>query len=317
MPSMNRTSGLIVIVLLTTGMWVPASHGEEAPAAPRKKVLIIGIDGCRHDAVVAAKTPVIGLMVEHGTRFEGTEILSPRRTDAANTVSGPGWSNLLTGVWPNKHGVTDNKFVGADYQHFPHFFVRAKSAQPRLKTASFSDWGPIAEKILGGSDHTVNLPAGGAEEYIVKDAELAMACASHVREVDSDLVFLYLGQVDEAGHAFGFHPSVPEYIAAIERVDAHIGQVMAAVESRRSFPQEDWLVLICTDHGGAGTDHGGGHSNPDIRRTFLVVSGPAAEVNAQQIQTYQVDVAATALRHLGIPLQPEWKLDGTAVGLKP
>lgn len=30
----------------------------------------------------------------------------------------------------------------------------------------------------------------------------------------------------------------------------------------------------------------------------------------------QVDVAATALTHLRIELEPQWKLDGKAVGLK-
>jgi hypothetical protein len=31
---------------------------------------------------------------------------------------------------------------------------------------------------------------------------------------------------------------------------------------------------------------------------------------------YNVDVAVTALTHLGVPIQAEWKLDGKAVGLK-
>ncbi len=107
----------------------------------RKKVLYIGIDGCRHDALVAAQTPHIDGLVERGTRFVGTEILSPNRTDDANTVSGPGWSNLLTGVWPDKHGVGSNRFLFPKYKDYPHFFQRAKTAKPELKTASYSDWG--------------------------------------------------------------------------------------------------------------------------------------------------------------------------------
>ena len=277
----------------------------------------MGVDGCRLDALVAAQTPQIDALIARGTCFEGTEILSPTRTDTANTVSGPGWSNLLTGVWPNKHGVTDNTFVGSDYPHYPHFFTRAKAAQPQIRTASFTDWAKIPEHILSGSDQTLDLPAEGADDYSKKDFEITAACGQHLRNLDPDLVFLYVGQVDEYGHAFGFHPTVPEYTAAIERADGLIGEALQAIESRSTFAQEDWLVLICTDHGGAGTDHGNGHSNPDIRRTFLVVSGPSAQVNAPQIPTYQVDVVATALTHLGIPLRPEWQLDGQAVGLKP
>lgn len=303
---------LAAIALCFSGL-LNSARAEETL---RKKVLFIGIDGCRHDAVVAAITPHIDGLVERGTRFEGTEILSPNRTDDANTVSGPGWSNLLTGVWPNKHGVGSNRFLFPKYKDYPHFFARAKEARPDLKTASFSDWGPIAEKILSASDVTVSLPADGPEDYTKKDVELTSACCEHLKTGDPDLVFLYLGQVDERGHSFGFHPTVKEYVTGIENVDGHIGKVLTAIQSRPQAAREDWLVLIGTDHGGAGTDHGDGHSNPEIRRTFLIVSGPAAEVNAPQIQTYQVDVVATALTHLRVALHPEWKLDGHAVGLK-
>ncbi len=307
----------LLIVGLVTGVWASVSLGTEAQPAPRKKVLVIGIDGCRHDAVVAANTPHLDEYVARGTRFVGTDILSPRRTDEANTVSGPGWSNLLTGVWPNKHGVTNNTFVGSQYDRYPHFFVRAKAAQPDIRTASFSDWGPIAEKILSQSDQTVNQPAEGADSYIKHDSELVEHCCEHLRNFDPDLVFLYLGQVDECGHTYGFHPTVKEYTQAIERVDAHLERVQKAVERRKSYAQEDWLTLICTDHGGAGTDHGDGHSNPEIRRTFLVVSGPSVVINAPQTQTYQVDVVATALTHLNVQIRADWALDGRAVGLKP
>ncbi len=313
---MKRCICTILMLGLASGLWASATSGAEAQPAARQKVLVIGIDGCRLDAVVAAQTPHMDAIIARGTRFEGTEILSPNRVDQANTVSGPGWSNLLTGVWPNKHGVTNNRFVGSHYDRYPHFFVRAKAAKPEIRTASFSDWGPIAEKILHASDKTVNQPAEGAEGYTRNDATLTQHCCEHLRNFDPDLVFLYLGQVDECGHTYGFHPTVKEYTQAIERVDGHIGQVVQAIESRQTYAREDWLTLICTDHGGAGTDHSDGHTNPDIRRTFLVVSGPSAEINAKQTQTYQVDVVATALTHLQIPLHQDWELDGKPVGLK-
>jgi predicted AlkP superfamily pyrophosphatase or phosphodiesterase len=284
--------------------------------APRKKVLFIGIDGCRYDALRAANTPHIDRLVEHGTLFEGTDILSPQRTDHANTVSGPGWSNLLTGVWPNKHLVANNKFIGPNYKRYPHFFVRAKESRPQLKTASYSDWGPIAKQILAGADVAVDRAAEGSDEYRKHDAELAAECAKLVQTGDPDLVFLYLGQVDEHGHKHGFHPTVKPYTEAIERVDAHIGQVITAIAARPTKAQEDWLVLVGTDHGGAGTDHAGGHENPDIRRTFFIASGPSTVRGVSQEATYQVDHVATALTHLGIAIDPIWELDGQARGLK-
>ena len=89
-------------------------------------MLIIGIDGCRPDALAAAETPHLDALIKNGTYFEGTDIVSPDRKNPANTVSGPGWSNLLCGIWPDKHGVLDNKFTEPKYDQFPHFFCAAQ-----------------------------------------------------------------------------------------------------------------------------------------------------------------------------------------------
>lgn len=302
---MFRITFLMIIGIATTG-WA-AEHA--------KKVIFIGIDGTRWDALDAANTPNIDKLIAGGTLSVGTEIIASRETPG-DTVSGPGWSNLLCGVWPDKHGTVDNSFKGMNYTAYPHFFARIKEVRPELRTASFTDWGPIKAKILSHADEVVAEDSHGASAYAAADARLAKACATHIREANPDAVMLYLGQVDETGHAKGFHPKVPEYLAAIERVDGHIGEVVAGIQARPTIAQEDWLVIIATDHGGIGTGHGGGRKIEEIRRTFMIVSGPSAVVGKPDEQTYQVDVVATALTHLGITLKPEWKLDGRAVGLK-
>lgn len=303
---MLRVIALIILSLGTTFGW---------SAEPVKKLIFIGVDGTRWDAVELANTPNIDALIARGALSVGTEIIAPRETKG-DTVSGPGWSNLLCGVWPDKHGTADNSFKGMNYTEYPHFFARIKNVKPQLQTASYSDWGPIQSKILSHADEVVAEDAHGAAAYIEADARLAKACAAHIREKNPDAVMLYLGQIDETGHSQGFHPKVPEYIAAIERVDGLIGDVVSAIQSRPTIAEEDWLIIIATDHGGAGTGHGGGRFNPDIRRTFMIISGPSTVPGKLEEQTYQVDVVATALTHLGIGMKPEWKLDGRAVGLK-
>ncbi|MDP1796485.1 MAG: alkaline phosphatase family protein [Planctomycetaceae bacterium] len=302
---MFRALAVIVFGLISTG-W---------SAEPVKKVLFIGTDGTRWDALEAAQTPHLDALIAQGALSVGTEIIAPRETKG-DTVSGPGWSNLLCGVWPDKHGSVDNAFKGTHYAEFPHFFARIKEARPTLQTASFSDWGPISTKILSHADESVGEDAHGHAAYVEADARLTKACVAHIREKNPDAVMLYLGQVDETGHAKGFHPKVPEYIAAIERVDGLIGEVVAAIKARPTFAEEDWLILIGTDHGGVGTGHGGGRQIPEIRRTFMILNGPSVMPGKIEEQTYQVDIVASALTHLGIALKPEWKLDGRAVGLK-
>ena len=68
-----------------------------------KKVLIIGIDGCRSDALEIASTPTIDSLINEG-------IFSPDALNDDITISGPGWSANLCGVWSDKHQVTNNDF---------------------------------------------------------------------------------------------------------------------------------------------------------------------------------------------------------------
>ena len=299
--------GAVVLVLTVAVHSVAA--GEPVP-----RVLILGIDGCRPDALQQAKTPHLDGLVADGIWFEGTDIREPEATDEADTVSGPGWSNLLTGVWPDKHGVVDNSFTDSRYERYPHVFARLKEARPVTVTASFSTWKPIAEKIVSAADVSRDF-SDETKDYRRFDQRATLACIEYLGEADPDLLVLYQGQVDEAGHSFGFHPKVQKYIAAIETVDANIGRVLTAVRARDSFAHENWLTIVCTDHGGSGLNHGGGRDIPDVRNTFLIVSGAATARGTWDESTYQVDVVATALTHLGVELRSEWELDGRAVGL--
>jgi predicted AlkP superfamily pyrophosphatase or phosphodiesterase len=285
-----------------------------ADAPGTKKVLIIGIDGCRSDALKAAKAPHLHGLMRDGAFAENTQIL-PERDTKADTVSGPGWSAILTGAWADKHGVIDNGFKGANYQDYPHFFRRLKDARPSAFTASVVTWPPIHERIVTAADASFSF-YGKEKNYREYDAQAAQKACELLKEKDPDALFVYLGNVDETGHAKGFHPQVPEYARAIEEVDAHVGAILKALRDRPRFAREDWLVLVCTDHGGQGTDHAKGHKVFEIRTVFLIVSGPSIRPGKIEGPTSLVDVPVTALTHLGVPVDPKWKLDGRAVGLR-
>lgn len=301
--------------LLGLGLAAFAAMASAAVAAePSKHVLIIGIDGVRPDALKVAKTPNLDRLIAEGTYASATDIVAPRETKS-DTISGPGWSNILTGTWSDKHGSLDNKFQGTHYDEYPHFFARLKEVQPRAFTVSLSTWKPIDEKILSAADEHADFE-GNAKDYPGSDAKAAKRAAEVLKEKDPTAMVVYFGSVDVAGHTYGFHPTVPEYTAAIERIDGHVGEVLEAVRSRKNAANEDWLTIVCTDHGGQGKNHGGGRNIPEIRNVFLIVSGASAKRGEDASPTYQVDVVPTALKHLGVTPKDEWKLDGKAVGVK-
>jgi glyoxylase-like metal-dependent hydrolase (beta-lactamase superfamily II) len=281
--------------------------------SPEKKVLLIGIDGCRFDALRAADTPHFDALIDTGAYDDETLIIGERFRDA-DTISGPGWSTILTGVWADKHRVLDNDFVKPDFTTYPHFFQRVKDALPGAHTASITDWEPINKFITTAADVSLSLPKGNF--YIEGDLRVADEAVRLLSEADPTAAFVYFAQVDAAGHRNGFHPAMPGYRLAIEKVDAHIGRIVEAIRSRKTYADEDWLVLVTSDHGGKGLEHGGGHDDPEVNRSFLIVNGPSATHGKIEGQTYLVDVAPTVLAHLGVPLDPLWKLDGRPVGLK-
>ncbi len=107
------------------------------------RVLLIGIDGVRVDVLRAVPTP-------HIDSLAGAGLFSDRAQTTLPTRSGPGWSSMLTGVWPAKHGVTSNQFAGNHYQRYPDFLTRIEQERPQLETFAAADWLPLVTYDAGG-----------------------------------------------------------------------------------------------------------------------------------------------------------------------
>ncbi|OUT58578.1 MAG: hypothetical protein CBB71_12715 [Rhodopirellula sp. TMED11] len=306
---------LTAFAIVAVGFLHTAAAQDPIAQTPRNRVLIIGIDGTRRDALQRAQTPNLDALIQRGQLWENTQILGPRETQN-DTVSGPGWTSFLTGVWADKHGIQDNGFKGNNIKNYPHLFARVRAQYPDAQLGSFVDWKPIDKYIVSEADKRVCHESHGAEAYTANDQRLTDEATEYIRSSDPHAVMVYLGAVDETGHAHGFHPSVPHYIRAIQTVDDHVGSLIKAMKSRRRYEEENWLVLLSTDHGGQGTGHGGGRNIPEIRQTWLIVSGDAVINKDKQQPTYLVDLSVTALTHLGVKIAPQWGLDGKPVGIK-
>lgn len=265
---------------------------------PRKKALLIGIDGCRPDALLAAKAPHLRKLIENGA-------FSDKAQTGDMTASGSGWGSLLTGVWREKHGVRGNNFTLANFAAYPDLLTRVKKARPASYVASVVHWDPIQKQIVQKADLSTAYKT---------DAEVTRAASQVLGEKNLELLFVHLDEVDGAGHKYGFDPGQPKYLEAIARADEQVGTLLQALAKRPTFQEEDWLIVVSTDHGGSGKSHG--QNIPAHRTIFLIVSGAAAARGTIDPAPVIVDIAPTVLRHLGIPMDPKWGLDGKAVGLK-
>jgi len=231
-------------------------------AQTTKKVLLIGIDGCRADALELASTPTIDNLIANG-------IYSPDALNDDITISGPGWSAILCGVWSDKHLSVDNSFLGTDYTNYPPLFKRIEDFNSNLHTVSICNWDPINNYIVDNhADYKLNVSS---------DADVSSEASTYLLTNDPDLMFIHFDDVDHAGHSDGFSPNVTEYIIAIEAVDALLIPIMQSISQRPNYTNEDWLVLITSDHGGVGTSHGG--TSIEHQNVVVIASGNSITQN--------------------------------------
>ena len=275
-------------------------------SAPTPKVLLIGLDGIRIDILAQANTPNIDALAEAG-------LFSDEAWTGEETVSGPGWSSMVIGVWADKHGVHNNDFTENAYDQYPDFLTRLEQVDPAFNTFAVLDWPPLGEQVDGGpllSDAIdVKVTFDGEElGYDVADSLSIAAAIEYLTNADPDAAFIYLGYIDIVGHDTSSLD--PLYLAAIEAADVQVGQLVAAVRARASYQNENWLILMSTDHG--RSDNGGhGGQSLEERTIFYLASGSSVMESDQPDGPFIVDIAVTALDHLGVAIDPAWGLDGT------
>jgi hypothetical protein len=259
-----------------------------------KKVLIIGIDGTMPSALAVAQTPNLNALIANGC-FSNRVVSHPVTHSAAS------WSSLFTGVWGDKHGVNDpgNSFAGNQFAIYPSFFKHLEDANPALNTVCLARWSPLLTVV----------PDADVKLSFSTDAAITTETVNRLTTTNPDVFYMILLDVDSAGHTYGWGPTVPQYVNAIEVADGRVGQIINALHSRATYAQEDWLVFVATDHGE--------HDNPDPERSrivFSIVSGPSAARGIMWPSPSIVDVCATVLTHMGVPIDPLWKLDARVEG---
>lgn len=291
------------MIVLALQFW-NSQPDEENPKRPC--VLIVGIDGLRPDSLKAASTPVMDALIAEGAvsydGFAGGELGGVTEQP---TVSGPGWASIFTGVWIDKHKIRDNSFEIHNLRNYPHFFARVKEVKPDAVLASIASWGPIEDHLVAPIAESVDLHLKGeGKDYREKDRWVVDQAVSYLNSANPDILALHLDQVDGAGHGSGFRPDNQKYLESIAAVDSLVGEVRQAIENRKDYANEDWQVIVTTDHGGINKGHGG--KTEEERTIFFVASGGEVAKGEVSPGPGHTAVPATAVRHLGLPIDTAW-----------
>ncbi|MBM3114861.1 PAN domain-containing protein [Jeongeupia naejangsanensis] len=225
--------------------WAPVD-GVPNPLPGNKHVLLIGIDGLRGDAIGCSgcvATPALSALIQGGAVHHN---LLAGGSQA--TVSGPGWATNFTGFWADQHGVTSNDITQPLLK--PHVFDQIKQAYPTATTAVVADWANLTHNLLPKqADYVVSNEAKNSQQ--ATDAVKRWLAMSNAPTA----IFYYLHNVDI--HATSYDPLNANYQSKIAGEDAQIQQVLNALAARPNYANEEWLIVVASDHGGINSSHGG------------------------------------------------------------
>ena len=284
--------------------------GGDTAAAP--KALVVMVDGLRADVVANGKMPRLRALME-GTwqpDYGCAWSLSGGTIQDAMTESAPNHVSIATGLTATHHGIGSNAdllcgrhtYGGVAGKPAPSWLSRLAAARPGTKPLFIFSW---------YGDLTLS-PDYKVPFLYDRDETNAKHLADIFSRPDApDAVMWYIDKPDHAGHAHGFYPYSPDYLAAAADADRWIGTVLDAIAARPSFSDEDWLVLVTADHGGWRRYHG--MMSAQAYTVPFILAG-RAYIPARHLSGIPrtCDAAPTALAHFGVDVE-KMGLDGRAM----
>lgn len=263
------------------------------------KTLVIMVDGLRADAVENGDMPRMRSLMAGSWQpgYGGAWSLSGSTVRDAMTESAPNHVSVATGVSAARHGIGSN----ADLLYGRHTYggVAGKPCQTWLSRLVTARKGVKALFIFSWyGDHSLSPDYSVPFLFDRDEANAARLADAFLRPGAPDAVMWYIDRPDHAGHGHGFYPYSPEYLSAVADVDRWIGKVLDAIAARPSFPHEDWLVVVTSDHGGWRRYHGMMSAQAYTIPFIVARRGIGTGCIAGMPRT--VDVAPTVLAHFGI-----------------
>ncbi|HEU4724296.1 MAG TPA: ectonucleotide pyrophosphatase/phosphodiesterase [Candidatus Eisenbacteria bacterium] len=305
-PRRHIVVGLLGALLLS--MAAPTARSEEASPPTRfranqvaERALIVSIDGLRPDVLLRADAPTI-----RGLMAAGSFTMWAVTTPVAVTL--PSHTSMLTGVPPEKHGVTWNDDRPADRRVYPKvptlFEVARRAGRTTALAAGKSKFSAL---LKPGTLDLAMVPTNGE----MADTAVADTVAHWIRTRRPQVIFVHLADVDLTGHEHGWGSSAQ--LASIAVADRCVGRLLAALEA--GGLRDSTILLVTSDHGGAGTSHG--RDDPRSRHIPWILAGPGIRRNLELTGTKGLtvrteDTFATLCELLGLDT-PRKGIEGRSV----
>jgi predicted AlkP superfamily pyrophosphatase or phosphodiesterase len=212
-------------------------------------VILVSIDGFRADYLERGLTPNIAALAAAGARAQSMRPAFP-------TITFPNHTTLVTGLYPDHHGIVNNTMEDAAMPGVKFTTTTAHDARwwdgetPIWVTAqrqglhSASEFWPGSDIPNHGilPDHVLPF-----DEKVPPDqrTDTVLGWMDLPPDQRPEFIMLYFDQVDGAGHAAG--PDSDKVNQALRSVDQAIGRLVAGLCQRALFDRANLIILA--DHG--------------------------------------------------------------------
>lgn len=228
---------------------------QSTAAASPGSLLIISIDGLRHDYLSLHQAPMLAELAAGGVHVRQLQPVFPSKTF-------PNHYSLVTGLHPERHGIVDNSMYDPEHQRQFAMSMADQVAdgfwwqgEPIWITAELQGvkaatyFFPGSEAEIKGKrpsywfPYQHNTPNRERTEQVL--AWLALPEAERPR-----VITLYFSDVDSAGHNYG--PRSEQVAQALAEVDAELTYLVQTLRERGQAEQVN--LIISSDHGMAEVD---------------------------------------------------------------
>ncbi|MBI2683576.1 MAG: alkaline phosphatase family protein [Acidobacteriales bacterium] len=245
----SRYPVLVSLWLLWLAVLAPAQTPVRKIRDLKPTLLLVSIDGFRADYLDRGITPNLSRLAKSGVRAKWMTPAFPSKTF-------PNHYTIVTGLYPEHHGIVGNDVWDPDFQaKFTYNKPMAIESrwwwgEPIWNTAERQGM-KAGSMFWPGSDAEI----GGLRPSEWRTYEHKMPPEDRVAVILSWLdkpvkdrprmLTLYFSDVDSAGHDYG--PDSPELTAAVWKIDRMIGLLQAGFRQRGIEGQVN--VIVVSDHG--------------------------------------------------------------------
>ena len=285
----------VIATVIISFCWVAATRAQTLEHRPGARFIVIGVDGLSVDGVVTAHTPRLHELIQRSAWTLTARGVMP-------TLSSPNWASMIDGAGPEQHGITSNGILRRMVEiepvcrdsegMFPTIFEVLRAQQPASRIAIFHDW--------PGFSGLVEKRAPDVMQHEHGAARTAETAAGYWKRNHPALMFVHLDNVDHTGHADGW--ATASYYRAVEDADRYVGIILDMLRDESAL--DSTFVLISSDHGGKGRNHGK-NSLEEIQIPWIL-SGPEVLPGQLAAPVYTFDTAATIAWIFGLDAPACW-----------